>query len=82
MDKGAPFSVAVMPVIVEPLMLSLNKKSEPPPATVSTNLFPEFSTTSKLTVVAAACVSVTVPNCVAVPQSPERWHDVRLKISA
>jgi hypothetical protein len=77
----APLSVAVMPVIVEPLMLSLNRKSESPPAPVSTNLFPEFSTTSKLTDV-PACVSVTVPNCVAVPHPPVRWHDVRLKVSA
>src|SRR5262245_1661772 len=82
MATFAPFSVAVMPVIVEPAMLSLNTKRELPPAPVSTNLFPAFSTTSKLTVVAVACVSVTVPNCVAVPQPPERWHDVRLNVSA
>ena len=36
----APFSVAVMPVTVEPLMLSLNRNSESPPAPVSTNSIP------------------------------------------
>src|SRR5215467_1871169 len=51
----------VMLVIVEPAMLSLNRKSSPPPAPVSTNLFPLISDTVKLTF-APACVSVTEPN--------------------
>ena len=77
----APLSVAVMFVIVEPAMLSLNRKRELPPAPVSTNLFPLFSITSKLTLV-PDCVSITVPNCVAVRQPPERWHDVKLNTLA
>jgi|SRR6516165_9399874 hypothetical protein len=75
------FGELVMLVIVEPLKLSLNRKSSPPPAPVSTNLFPLFSTTSKRTDV-PLCVSVTVPNDVAVPHPPERWHDVKVKVSA
>ena len=52
-----------MVVIVETAMLSLNRKSSPPPAPVSTNLFPLASDTLKLTD-APLCVSVTVPNTV------------------
>ena len=78
----APFSVAEMLVIVEPAKLSLNTKSAPPPAPVSTNLLPLLSTTSKLTEV-PDCVSVTVPNTVpAVGHPVEIWHDVKLKVSA
>jgi len=75
-----PFSVAVMPVMVEPLKVSLNTNSEPPPAPVSTNLFPLFSTTSTRTPV-PLCVNATVPNCVTVPHPSERWQLVKLKTS-
>ena len=82
-------SVAEMFVTVEPLTVSLNRKSESAPAPVSTNLFPLVSTTSTVTVDAVACVSVTVPNDVAVPQpavgcveSAVIWHDVRVNVSA
>src|SRR5262245_21648774 len=73
-------------VIVEPAMLSLNRKSSPPPAPVSTNLFPLISDTVKLTL-APTCVSVTVPNPGAGmdPPShvePETWQDVKVKVSA
>jgi hypothetical protein len=81
MLTGAPFSVAVMPVIVEPATVSLKTKSEPPPAPVSTNLFPLFSTTSKSTPV-PLCVNVTVPKSVAVPHPPERWQLVKVNVSA
>src|SRR5215831_2058730 len=57
------FGEVAMVVIVEPAMLSLNRKSSPPPAPVSMNLFPLFSVTLKLTEV-PDCVSVTVPNTV------------------
>ena len=77
----APFSVAEMFVTVEPATVSLNIKSESPPAPVSTNLFPLFSTTSKRTDV-PDCVSVTVPNDVAVAHPPERWQLVRVNVSA
>src|SRR5262249_35094865 len=75
-----------MVVIVEAAMLSLNRKSSPPPAPVSTNLFPLISDTLKLTL-APACVSVTEPNPGAgmLPPShvePEIWHDVKLNVSA
>ena len=50
-----------MVVIVEPAMLSLNRKSSPPPAPVSTNRFPLISDTVKSTDV-PTCVSVTLPN--------------------
>src|SRR5262245_33568477 len=73
-------------VIVEPGKASLNRKSSPPPAPVSTNLFPLISVTEKLTDV-PFCVSVTLPNPGAgmFPPShvePEIWHDVRVKVSA
>src|SRR5262245_8394424 len=73
-------------VIVEPAMLSLKSKSWPPPAPVSTNLFPLISDTVKLTF-APLCVSVTVPNPGAgmdppSHEEPETWHDVRVKVSA
>src|SRR5215471_15934252 len=72
----------VMPVIVEPAMASLNRKSSPPPAPVSTNLLPLASDTLKLTDV-PTCVSVTVPNIVPAGGHPvEIWHDVRLNVSA
>src|SRR5215472_18567953 len=48
MATFAPFSVVVMLVTVVPDP-ALNKKSEPPPAPVSTNLLPLFSTTSTVT---------------------------------
>jgi hypothetical protein len=76
-----PFSVAEMFVMVEPLTVSLNRNRFWPLAPVSTNLFPLVRTTSKLTDV-PDCVSVTVPKFVAVPQPPERKHDVRLNVSA
>jgi hypothetical protein len=50
-----------MVVIVEPEIVSLNRKSSPPPAPVSMNLFPLMRVTAKLTLV-PLCVSVTVPN--------------------
>src|SRR5215471_2825435 len=50
-----------MVVIVEPAMVSLNRNNSPPPAPVSTNLFPLISVTVKSTDV-PACVSVTLPN--------------------
>jgi hypothetical protein len=75
-----PFSVAVMFVIVEPLKVSLNTKRAPPPAPVSTNLFPLLSTTSKLTLV-PDCVSVTVPKFVE-GHPPVIWHDVNSNVSA
>src|SRR6266571_229229 len=81
MATVTPLSVAVMFVIVEPLKLSLNRKSSLPPAPVSTNRFPLFSTTSKLTEV-PDWVSVTVPNDVAVPHPSERWHEVKVNVSA
>ena len=69
-------------VMVEPAKASLNRKSAPPPAPVSTNLFPLFSVTVKSTEV-PACVSVTVPNTVPTAGQPvEIWHDVKLKMSA
>jgi len=58
-----------MVVIVEPLMASLKRKSSPPPAPVSTNLFAEFSVTEKLTDV-PDCVSVTVPKTVPAAGHP------------
>ena len=76
----------VMLVIVEPAILSLNRKSSPPPAPVSTNLFPLISETVKSTDV-PACVNVTLPNPGAGmdPPShvePEIWHDVKSNVSA
>src|SRR5262245_50679869 len=69
-------------VIVEPAMASLNRKSSPPPAPVSTNLFPLISDTVKLTDV-PLCTSVTVPNDVPAGGHPVLiWHDVRSKVSA
>src|SRR4029453_2082669 len=56
MATFAPLSVAEMLVMVVPAKVSLNIKSESPPAPVSTNLFPLFSTTSKMT---------DVPDCVS-----------------
>src|SRR6516164_6538054 len=41
--------VVAMVVIVEPGKVSLNRNSSPPPAPVSTNLFPLASVTVKLT---------------------------------
>jgi hypothetical protein len=71
-----------MVVIVEPAMESLNTKSAPPPAPVSTNLFPLSSETTKLTLL-PDCVSVTVPKTVPAAGHPvEIWHDVKLKVSA
>src|SRR5262245_21353665 len=80
------FGPLVTLVIVEPGMLSLNRKSSPPPAPVSTNRFPLISETLKLTL-ALICVSVTVPNPGAgmtppLHVEPEIWHDVRVKVSA
>jgi hypothetical protein len=85
MVTGTLLSVAEMFVIVEPLMLSLNRKSESPPAPVSTKLFPLFSTTTKLTVV-PLCDRSTVPNPgdgMAPPLhvEPEIWHDVRVNVT-
>src|SRR5262249_55343754 len=69
-------------VIVEPAMASLNRNSSPPPAPVSTNLVPLFSTTVKLTDV-PDCVSVTVPNTVPGAGHPVLiWHDVKSNESA
>src|SRR5262249_34257917 len=72
-------------VIVEPAMLSLKSKSWPPPAPVSTNLFPLISDTVKLTF-APLCVSVTVPNPEGTDppshEEPETWHDVSVNVSA
>ena len=55
------FGALAMVVIVEPVKLSLNRKSSPPPAPVSMNLFPLISVTVKSTDV-PLCVSVTLPN--------------------
>jgi len=85
-----PSSVEVAPVTVEVAMLSRNRKSEFDP--VSTNLFPLFSTTSKVTF-APLCVSVTVPNAAesgtnplppspGLHEEPVIWHDVRRNVSA
>jgi hypothetical protein len=72
-----------MVVIVEPLKASLNEKSAPPPAPVSTNLLPPFNVTEKSTLV-PTCVSVTVPNTVPAGGQlpPLIWHDVKPKVSA
>jgi hypothetical protein len=78
---GVVGEVAIV-VIVEPARASLNRKSSPPPAPVSTNLFPLSSDTTKLTLV-PDCVSVTVPKTVPAAGHPvEIWHDVILKVSA
>jgi hypothetical protein len=69
-----------MVVIVEPGKVSLNRKSSPPPAPVSTNLLPLASDTLKLTDV-PLCVSVTVPNPVD-GHPPVIWHDVKVNVSA
>jgi hypothetical protein len=69
-----------MVVIVEPAKASLNRKSSPPPAPVSTNLFPLASDTVKLTDVPFG-TSATVPNVVGVVHPPEIWHDVKVKTS-
>jgi hypothetical protein len=61
-----------MVVIVEPAKASLNRKSSPPPAPVSTNLLALASDTLKFTDV-PACVSVTVPNTV-----PAAGHPVEI----
>src|SRR5262245_60817892 len=76
----------VTPVIVEPGKLSLNRKSSPPPAPVSTNLLPLIKFTLKLTDV-PLCNSVTVPNPGAGMEpplhvEPEIWHDVNVNVSA
>src|SRR5262249_43086883 len=73
-------------VIVEPAMASLNRKSSPPPAPVSTNLFPLISGTMKSTL-APFCVSVTLANPGAgmdrpLHVEPEIWQDVRGNVSA
>ena len=49
----------LMVVIVEPATVSLNRKSSPPPAPVSTKRFPLFSVTVTLTEV-PLCVSEDV----------------------
>ena len=71
-----------MVVMVLPAKVSLNRKSSPPPAPVSTNLFPLASETLKLTD-DPDCVSVTVPKIVPAGGHPvEIWQLVRLKVSA
>src|SRR5262245_61035645 len=77
----APLSVVVMPVIVEPAMLSLKAKSMLPPAPVSTNLFPLVSTTSTATF-DPLWFTVTVPNVAGVVQPPVIWQDVNENVSA
>src|SRR5262245_42188567 len=83
---GGVVGLVATVVIVEPGKASLNRKRSPPPAPVSTNLFPLISDTVKLTLV-PACVSVTLPNPGAGmdPPShvePEIWHDVKVNVSA
>src|SRR5262245_27445944 len=80
------FGEVEMFVIVEPGKASLNRKSSPPPAPVSTNLFPLISVTSKLTDV-PLCDSVTLPNPGAgmdppLHVEPQIWHDVNVNVSA
>jgi hypothetical protein len=71
-----------MVVIVEPGKASLNRKSSPPPAPVSTNLLALASDTVKLTLV-PDWTSVTVPNTVPAAGHPDEiWHEVKLNVSA
>jgi hypothetical protein len=72
---GMPVMGLVMAAVDELLL----KKSSLAPAPVSTNLFESDSTTSKLTEV-PLCVTVTVPNDVAVPHPPVTWHDVKVSV--
>jgi hypothetical protein len=82
MPPAGVVGALAMVVIVEPAKASLNKKSPPPPAPVSTNLFPFSSVTTKLTF-APFCVSATVPNTVPAGGHPVLiWQLVKLKVSA
>jgi hypothetical protein len=78
---GIPVAALMMFNAVAPDAVLLNLKSCWSADPVSTNLFASDKTTSKLTDV-PLCVSVTVPNDVAVPHPPVTWHDVKVKMSA